>query len=77
MPNSSMPPQLGLAYKTLFEVNGFPSIELKYHYPRLDASLLSKIKEQEIATLHLSDAIICPSIVTRITLLLLAWTESR
>lgn len=52
-------------YKTLFEVNGLPSIELKYHYPGLDADLLTKIKEQEIATLHLSDAIVCPSNVTR------------
>jgi len=52
-------------YKTLFEVNGLPSIELKYHYPGLDADLLAKIKEQEFATLHLSDAIICPSNVTR------------
>jgi len=52
-------------YKTIFEVNGLPSIELKYHYPGLDPGLLSKIKEQEIATLHLSDAIICPSRVTR------------
>jgi glycosyltransferase involved in cell wall biosynthesis len=52
-------------YKTLFEVNGLPSIELKYHYPGIDSGLLAKIKEQEIATLHLSDAIICPSKVTR------------
>jgi len=52
-------------YKTIFEVNGLPSIELKYHYPGIDLNLLSKIKEQEIATLHLSDAIICPSSVTR------------
>ena len=52
-------------YKTLFEVNGLPSIELKYHYPALDVELLAKIREQEIATLHLSDAIICPSNVTR------------
>ena len=52
-------------YKTLFEVNGLPSIELKYHYPGLGSALLAKIKEQEIATLHLSDAIICPSRVTR------------
>jgi glycosyltransferase involved in cell wall biosynthesis len=52
-------------YKTLFEVNGLPSIELKYHYPGIDSNLLTKIKEQEIATLHLSDAIICPSHVTR------------
>lgn len=52
-------------YKTIFEVNGLPSIELKYHYPGIDPALLSKVKEQEIATLHLSDAIICPSQVTR------------
>jgi glycosyltransferase involved in cell wall biosynthesis len=52
-------------YKTLFEVNGLPSIELKYHYPGIDPDLLAKIKEQEIATLHMSDAIICPSNVTR------------
>ena len=53
-------------YKTLFEVNGLPSIELKYHYPALKGStVLSKIKEQEIATLLLADAIICPSAVTR------------
>ena len=52
-------------FKTIFEVNGLPSIELKYHYPGVDPGLLSKIKEQEIATLHLSDAIVCPSNVTR------------
>lgn len=52
-------------YKTLFEVNGLPSVELKYHYPGIEPELLTKIKEQELATLHLSDAIICPSHVTR------------
>jgi glycosyltransferase involved in cell wall biosynthesis len=53
-------------YKTLFEVNGLPSVELKYHYPALKGStVLQKIKEQEIATLLLADAIICPSAVTR------------
>jgi len=52
-------------YKALFEVNGLPSIELKYHYPGMAPDLLAKIKEQEIATLHLSDAILCPSNVTR------------
>lgn len=54
-----------LDYRTLFEVNGLPSIELRYHYPGIDSALLAKFKEQEIATLHLSDAIICPSHVTR------------
>ena len=57
--------KIRFGYKTLFEVNGLPSIELKYHYPGIDADLLTKIKEQEIATLHLSDAIVCPSNVTR------------
>jgi glycosyltransferase involved in cell wall biosynthesis len=57
--------KLRFKYKTLFEVNGLPSIELKYHYPGIDPALLLKIKEQEIATLHLSDAILCPSNVTR------------
>ena len=57
--------KIRFGYKTLFEVNGLPSIELKYHYPGIEPELLSKIKEQEIATLHLSDAIICPSNVTR------------
>jgi glycosyltransferase involved in cell wall biosynthesis len=54
-----------LGYKTLFEVNGLPSMELKYHYPGLGPDLLMKIKEQEMATLHLSDAIVCPSHVTK------------
>jgi glycosyltransferase involved in cell wall biosynthesis len=53
-------------YKTLFEVNGLPSIELKYHYPSLKGDpLLAKIKRQEIVTLLLADRIICPSAVTR------------
>ncbi len=53
-------------YKTLFEVNGLPGIELKYHYPNLkDNPMLAKIKRQEITTLLLADRIICPSAVTR------------
>ncbi len=58
-----------LGYRTLFEVNGLPSIELKYHYPALAGSpLLEKIREQEIAALALSDAILCPSEITRLFL---------
>lgn len=58
-------------HKTLFEVNGLPSIELKYHYPGLRggdaeaAALLAKIREQELGTLMLSDALVVPSAVTR------------
>lgn len=53
-------------YRTLFEVNGLPSIELKYHYPELrNTALLTKMREQELATLALSDAVVCPANVTR------------
>lgn len=53
-------------YRTLFEVNGLPSIELKYHYPALQgAPLLNQIRQQEVATLHLADHILCPSRVTK------------
>lgn len=53
-------------YRTLFEVNGLPSVELKYHYPGLAGNPLeARIKEQEMATLLLADAVICPSAVTR------------
>jgi glycosyltransferase involved in cell wall biosynthesis len=67
-----------LGYTTLFEVNGLPSIELKYHYPALRGSdLLLKIREQELATLNLSDAIICPSGVTRAFLISLGLSRDR
>ncbi|MCB8963063.1 MAG: glycosyltransferase family 4 protein [Ardenticatenales bacterium] len=52
-------------FKLLYEVNGLPSIEMKYHYEALEGSpLLDKLREQEAATLHAADAIICPSRVT-------------
>jgi glycosyltransferase involved in cell wall biosynthesis len=52
-------------YKLLYEVNGLPSIEMKYHYPALrGAPALDKIRERELVTLHLADAVICPSQVT-------------
>ncbi len=65
-------------YKTLFEVNGLPSVELKYHYPGLrDSAVLTKIREQELATLALSDAIVCPSEVTRAYLVSLGAPRRR
>jgi glycosyltransferase involved in cell wall biosynthesis len=58
--------QARFGYKTVFEVNGLPSVELKYHYPALKGSpVLSKIKQQEITALLRADAIVCPSAVTR------------
>ncbi len=53
-------------FKTIFEVNGLASVELKYHYPGLhESGLLSKIRQMELETLELSDAVICPADVTR------------
>jgi glycosyltransferase involved in cell wall biosynthesis len=66
------------SYKTLFEVNGLPSVELKYHYPGLRKSgVLTKIREQELATLLLSEAIVCPSEVTRAYLVSLGVARNR
>ena len=69
-------------YRTVFEVNGLPSVELKYHYPGLrdrpeGLALLTKIREQELATLALSDAVVCPSDVTRAFLTSLGVPRSR
>lgn len=65
-------------YKTLFEVNGLPSIELKYHYPDLrNSGLMTKMREQELATLALSDAVVCPSEVTRAFLISLGVPPER
>ena len=50
-----------------FEVNGMPSIELKYRYPKVmdDDDLMTKIIAQEDFCLAQSDRIITPSSVTR------------
>ena len=52
-------------FKLLYEVNGLPSIEMKYHYPAMaNTAVLDKFKERELATLHTADAIITISHVT-------------
>jgi glycosyltransferase involved in cell wall biosynthesis len=59
----------GYAYRTLFEANGLPSVELKYHYPALAGSdLPGKLQGQERAILGQADAIVCVSEVTAIYL---------
>ena len=51
--------QLGYSYRTLFEVNGLPSVELKYHYPALrDSDLPRKLKAQEQVILGGAETII-------------------
>lgn len=48
-------------YKTLFEVNAFPSIELPFTYKHIAPYTLDKIREQEKFCLMESDHIITPS----------------
>jgi glycosyltransferase involved in cell wall biosynthesis len=50
----------------VFEVNGLPSIELKYRYPGSedDPELMRKIEAQERACIATADVIITPSAVT-------------
>ncbi|WAM26236.1 glycosyltransferase family 4 protein [Myxococcus sp. NMCA1] len=50
----------------VFEVNGLPSIELKYHYPDVadDAELLRKLVAQEDVCLSRADLVVTPSEVT-------------
>jgi glycosyltransferase involved in cell wall biosynthesis len=53
--------------RLIFEVNGLPSIELKYRYPGVvdDRELMRKLLAQEGACLHAADLIVTPSSVTR------------
>lgn len=50
----------------VFEVNGLPSIELKYHHPDVadDAELLRKLVAQEDACIARADLLVTPSEVT-------------
>ena len=52
--------------RLIFEVNGLPSIELKYRYPRVvdDRELMRKLLAQEGACLEAADLIVTPSAVT-------------
>lgn len=51
----------------VFEVNGLPSIELKYRYPNVveDRELLHKLISQEDICLEAADLIITPSSITK------------
>jgi glycosyltransferase involved in cell wall biosynthesis len=52
--------------KLIFEVNGLPSIELKYRYPGVaeDRELLHKLHSQEQICLEAADLIVTPSTIT-------------
>ncbi len=51
----------------IFEVNGLPSIELKYRYPKVadDLELMNKLMTQEQICLEAADKIVTPSSVTQ------------
>lgn len=55
-----------LTNRLLFEVNGLPSIELKYRYPRIagDRDLQQKLRQQEAFCLEMADWVMTPSAVT-------------
>jgi glycosyltransferase involved in cell wall biosynthesis len=56
-----------LGARLLYEVNGLPSIELKYAYPRVrgDRALLAKLMHQEDCCLRAADRVVTVSEVTR------------
>ncbi|MGK7393827.1 MAG: glycosyltransferase family 4 protein [Candidatus Cyclobacteriaceae bacterium M3_2C_046] len=64
-------------FRTVFEVNGLPSIELKYRYPQLTSATLQKIISLEKFCLQQSEIIITPSNTTKNYLLGQGVSESR
>lgn len=54
-------------HKIVFEVNGLPSIELKYHYPKVadDTELLRKIRHQEEVCIQNADILLTVSDVNK------------
>jgi glycosyltransferase involved in cell wall biosynthesis len=59
--------ELGGRSRLIFEVNGLPSIELKYRYPGVedDRELMRKLVAQEQACFEAADLVVTPSGVTR------------
>lgn len=59
--------ELACGSRLIFEVNGLPSIELKYRYPGVedDRELMRKLVAQEQACFEAADLIMTPSGVTR------------
>ena len=48
-------------WQTVYEVNGLPSIELPYRYPRLAARTLERIRAMEAHCLERADFVLTPS----------------
>jgi len=47
--------------RSVYEVNGLPSIELPYRYPQIAPSTLDKLRELEDYCLHRAETIVTPS----------------
>jgi glycosyltransferase involved in cell wall biosynthesis len=54
-------------YRLVYEVNGLPSVELRYHYPEITnhRDLLTRLRAQERDLLRGADALITQSLVSR------------
>lgn len=65
--------------RLIFEVNGLPSIELKYRYEslRTDDALIAKLRSQEQTCLEAADLIVTPSTVTKNYLCSLGAKQSK
>ena len=52
---------------TVYEVNGLPSVELRYHFPAVagDAGFIEYLRNMEVEVLIEADAVVVPSGVTR------------
>ena len=64
-------------YKTIYEVNGLPSIELPYMYQMLAPSTLAKIEALEKFCLNEANHIITPSYTIRERLLMIGVAEHK
>lgn len=64
-------------FKTLYEVNGLPSIELPYRYAKMPNSTLEKIRQLELFCLEKADAIVTPSEVIRQNLIKLGVPKNK
>ena len=58
-------PAIHRGAKLIYEVNGFPSVEMPYHYPALSGPLINKLRAMERACLDAADQIVTVSNVNR------------
>ncbi len=64
-------------FKTVFEVNALPSIELPAKYPGVSRSTLDKIRSIELECLDRADILVCPSKTIKMFLESLGMKEKR